>query len=59
MRRLFEGETGAIRDNVLLNTVAALVICEKAETLKEGIKKQKKTLIQVLPKKLNQLISFI
>ena len=38
MRRLFDGETGAIRDNVILNTAAALVICEKVNSLKEGIK---------------------
>ena len=38
MRRLFDGETGAIRDNVILNTAAALVICEKVNSIKEGIK---------------------
>ena len=38
MRRLFDGETGAIRDNVILNTAAALVVCEKVNSLKEGIK---------------------
>ena len=38
MRRLFDGETGAIRDNVILNTAAALVICDKVNSLKEGIK---------------------
>ena len=37
MRRLFDGETGAIRDNVILNTAAALVVCEIAKSLKEGI----------------------
>ena len=59
MRRLFEGETGAIRDNVLLNTAAALVICEKAESFKEGIKKAEKHIDSGLAKKkLNQLISF-
>lgn len=59
MRRLFEGETGAIRDNVLLNTAAALVICEKAESLKEGIKKAEENIDSGLAKKkLNQLISF-
>ena len=31
MKRLFEGETGAIRDNVLLNTSAGLLICEKVK----------------------------
>ena len=38
MRRLFDGETGAIRDNVILNTAAALVICDKVNSLEEGIK---------------------
>ena len=38
MRRLFDGETGAIRDNVVLNTAAALVVCEKVNSLKEGVK---------------------
>ena len=38
MRRLFDGETGAIRDNVILNTAAALVICEKVKSIEEGIK---------------------
>ena len=37
MKRLFEGETGAIRDNVLLNTSAGLLICEKVKNLNEGI----------------------
>ena len=37
MKRLFEGETGAIRDNVLLNTSAVLLICEKVKNLNEGI----------------------
>ena len=37
MRRLFDGETGAIRDNVILNTAAALVVSEIAKSLKEGI----------------------
>ena len=27
-----------IRDNVILNTAAALVICEKVNSIKEGIK---------------------
>lgn len=37
MHRLFEGETGAIRDNVLLNTAACLVITGKVKNLKEGV----------------------
>ncbi len=59
MKRLFEGETGAIRDNVLLNTAAALIICEKAKSLKEGIKKAEENIDSGLAKKkLNQLINF-
>lgn len=37
MHRLFEGETGAIRDNVLINTAACLLIAGKVKNLKEGI----------------------
>ena len=52
-------EAGAIRDNVLLNTAAALIICEKAKSLKEGIKKAEENIDSGLAKKkLNQLISF-
>jgi len=38
MRRIFEGETGALRDNVLLNSAAALLIHSKVKTMKEGIR---------------------
>ena len=34
--KAFDGETGAIRDNVVFNT-AALVVCEKVNSLKDGI----------------------
>ena len=51
MRRLFDGETGAIRDNVVLNTAAALVICDKVNSLKEGIKLLKIKLILELLKR--------
>ena len=45
MRRLFDGETGAIRDNVVFNTAAALVVCEKVNSLKkDGIELAKKIL---------------
>ena len=37
MQRLFEGESGGIRDNVVLNTAVGLLICEKVNNLKEGI----------------------
>ena len=36
MRRLFDGETGAIRDNVVLNTAVGLLICEKVKSLKKA-----------------------
>ena len=36
MSALLDGEAGAYRDIVLLNTAAALMVCNKAETLKEG-----------------------
>jgi anthranilate phosphoribosyltransferase len=37
MTALLDGQIGAYRDIVLLNTAAALVVCHKAETLKEGV----------------------
>lgn len=37
LRRLLEGETGAYRDVVLLNTAAALVVADKAGSLAEGV----------------------
>lgn len=37
MQRLFEGETGPIRDNVLLNTAACLVMTKKVNNLREGV----------------------
>ena len=37
MHRLFEGETGAIRDNVLLNTAACLMISGKVKNFREGV----------------------
>ncbi len=38
MKRAFEGETGAIRDNIVLNSAAGLLISEKVKTLNQGIK---------------------
>lgn len=37
LKRAFEGETGAIRDNIIINSAAGLLISEKVKTLKEGI----------------------
>ena len=37
MKRAFEGETGAIRDNIILNSAAGLLIAEKVKTLRQGI----------------------
>ena len=39
MKRLFEGETGAIRDNVILNTAAGLLICQLENSMKKAIKR--------------------
>ena len=36
-RRLLEGERGAYRDAVLLNAAAALVVADKAGTLRDGV----------------------
>jgi len=58
MRRLFEGESGAIRDNVILNTAAGLLICEKVKNIKEGISKATMNIDNGLGlKKLNSLIT--
>ena len=38
MKRAFEGETGAIRDNIVLNSANGLLISEKVKTLNQGIK---------------------
>ncbi len=37
LRRLLDGETGAFRDTVLLTSAAALVVADRARTLKEGV----------------------
>ena len=37
MKRVFEGETGAIRDNIVLNAAAGLLISGKVKTIKQGI----------------------
>ncbi len=37
MHRLFDGETGAIRDNVLLNTAACLMISGKVKNMRDGL----------------------
>ncbi len=37
MKRVFEGETGAIRDNIVLNAAAGLVISDKVKTIKQGV----------------------
>ena len=58
MRRLFEGESGAIRDNVVLNTAAGLVICDKVKNIQEGINKANVNIDNGLGlKKLNSLIT--
>ena len=36
-RRLLDGEAGAYRDAVLLNAAAALMVADKAKTLREGV----------------------
>ena len=37
MRRLFQGETGPIRDIVLVNSAAVLLVGELVDTIREGI----------------------
>ncbi len=43
-RRLLEGEAGAYRDAVLLNAAAALMVADKAKTLREGVELARKSL---------------
>ncbi|HAX92315.1 MAG TPA: anthranilate phosphoribosyltransferase, partial [Rhodospirillaceae bacterium] len=38
IRRLLDGEKGPYRDIVLINAGAALVVADKAKTLKDGVK---------------------
>jgi anthranilate phosphoribosyltransferase len=37
MRRMLDGEHGAYRDIVLMNTAAALLVADKVETLRDGV----------------------
>jgi len=37
MRRLFQGEQGAVRDMVLLNSAGVLMVGDKSETIRQGI----------------------
>ena len=58
MNRLFEGETGPIRDNVILNTSACLLISGKVKNFKEGIDLASNTIDNYKAKrKLEELIS--
>ena len=43
-RRLLEGETGAYRDAVLLNSAAALVVADRATSLPEGVELARESL---------------
>ncbi len=43
-RRLLEGEAGAYRDAVLLNAAAALMVADKAKTLREGVELARRSL---------------
>ena len=58
MRRLFEGESGAIRDNVIFNAAAGLFICDKVKNIREGVSKATMNIDNGLGlKKLNSLIT--
>jgi anthranilate phosphoribosyltransferase len=37
MRRIFQGEKGPVRDVVLLNSGAALVVGDRADTVRQGV----------------------
>ena len=58
LKRVFEGETGPIRDNLVLNTAVGLLISEKVDNLRDGIKLIEKNIDNGLVyKKLMSLIS--
>ncbi len=44
MRRLFQGEQGAIRNVVLLNSGAVLLVADRVQTLRQGIELAAKTI---------------
>lgn len=44
LRALLQGETGAYRDIVLLNTAAALIVADKAGSLKDGVTKAEESI---------------
>ncbi len=57
MKRVFEGETGAIRDNIVFNSAAGLLISEKVKNIKEGIKEVESKIDNgLVNKKLSSLI---
>ena len=58
MHRLFDGETGPIRDNVLLNSAACLMISGKVQNLKEGLDTAAKNIDNYhAKKKLEEIVS--
>ena len=57
MKKVFEGETSPIRDNVVLNSAAGLLISNKAKNIREGIEMVNYNINNGLViKKLNTLI---
>ena len=57
MKKVFEGETSPIRDNVVLNSAAGLLISNKAKNIREGIEMVNYNINNGLViKKLNALI---
>ena len=57
MKKVFEGETSAIRDNVVLNSAAGLLISNKAKNIREGIEMVNYNINNgIVIKKLNALI---
>ena len=58
LKEFLKGETGPIRDNLVLNTAVGLLISEKVDNLKDGIKLIEKNIDNGLVyKKLMSLIS--
>ena len=57
MKKVFQGETGPIKDNIVLNAAAGLVITNNASNIKEAIEMVNYNITNgIVIKKLNSLI---
>ena len=44
LRELFQGQTGPVRDVVLANSAAALLVADRVESLREGVERSAEAL---------------